>query len=181
MANWANVNYVIEGDAQDIAKIGNVIDSINKSIMPPFKNSDKNWEGNIILALGGEVNVMGGFITEYTINENTIHISAEEAWSLTDFGKLLTELFPNVKVYYRIIECGSGIFETNDFDGKYFPEIYYLDSYINGQCYCAYFNSMDDAIDYLREFGIISEEEITRYNETAMPNCIYIHDIVFVD
>ena len=53
MANWASTSYRIEGSERELRKIFNVIeDFITGKNEPVEKNASREWEGNIVKALG---------------------------------------------------------------------------------------------------------------------------------
>ena len=53
MANWASTSYAIEGSKSDLERVFNVIDGFVKGNTKPVEeNASKEWEGNIVKALG---------------------------------------------------------------------------------------------------------------------------------
>ena len=77
-------------------------------------------------------NYLRGFIQEYEMQEGVIRIKAEEAWGATDFRHVLAKLMPELTIYFIVEEPGCEVYVTNDADGKYFPDQFYLDACING-------------------------------------------------
>ena len=56
-------------------------------------------------------------------------------------------------MYYREEECGCGVYYTNDANGEYFPERYYLDSYVDNS---EYFTTIEEAAAYVS--GIMGKD-----------------------
>ena len=57
MANWASTSYRIESKQKDLQEIYDLFMEFNENGRTPFDNlTDKNWEGNIVWALGGDTN-----------------------------------------------------------------------------------------------------------------------------
>lgn len=54
MANWASTSYRIEGSESDLKKVYDVIDNfVTGKSKPVLEDASKEWEGNIVKALGG--------------------------------------------------------------------------------------------------------------------------------
>lgn len=125
MANWASTSYRIEGSESELRKIFNVIeDFITGKNEPVEKNASREWEGNIVKALGAtkeqmEKYYLRGFIYEYEFKNNILSIEAQEAWGATDFRHILRQLMPELIIYFVVDEPGCEVYATNDADGKY--------------------------------------------------------------
>lgn len=82
MANWASTSYRIEGSKSDLERVYGVIDDFMSERRKPIEeNAAKEWEGNIVKALGAtdeqvSKNYLRGFIQEYEMDGNTIRIEA---------------------------------------------------------------------------------------------------------
>ncbi len=191
MPNWATTDYVIEGPKETLEKIYNALEHHDV-----ISGTDNDWEGNILKELGidweeleikekeNTVSFEGyylrGFIEDYKWENDkhiAIRINAEEAWGLTDFHKLLEQGIPDIKVYYIVEEPGCELYGTNDVEGKYFPDRYYIDAFIEGKDYTEYFTSKEDAFDFVKKIsGLETEKEIEAFNETAEDDFIYFHE-----
>lgn len=148
MANWAYTSYVIEGPKE-------VLQKIEQAILhhPVSEGADEHWEGDVLNALGckwvsrdddrEKGKYMRGFINEkpWWADEDyaVLRFDAEEAWGATDFNEVLKENFPEIKVFYSVEEQGEGVFFTNDKEGKYFPDRFYVDTCIDGNYQSEYF------------------------------------------
>ncbi|MGF0099258.1 hypothetical protein ACQRD6_13165, partial [Prevotella sp. SGI.027] len=106
MANWATTSYRIEGSKSDLKRVFNVIDGFMTAKRKPTSvTTSKDWEGNVVEALGAteeqlSKNYLRGFIQEYEMDGNTIRIEAEEAWGATDFRHVLRTLMPKLTIYF---------------------------------------------------------------------------------
>lgn len=141
MANWASVDYVIEGPKETLKRI---YDAIQHPVVEP--DSDERWEGNVLNTLGIEWRVrqpdgsgyyIRGFIQDKESIEfnpdinDTLTFYAEEAWGITDFHKLLEKGIPGIKVYYCVVEENDELYATNDKEGKYYSYRWNADICVN--------------------------------------------------
>lgn len=166
MANWAFTSYAIEGPNETLQKI-------EQAMLHPVEEGDDGWEGAILKALGitweerkpgGTGKYMRGFIDDkpWWDGEDILRFDAQEAWGATDFNEVLEENFPDIKVYYSVEEEGGEVYATNDAEGKYFPERYWIDACINNCYQSEYFASKEHALDYISR---ISSGEVTTFDE----------------
>ena len=84
MANWASTSYRIEDSKSDLERVYGMIDNfMSERRKPVEENASKEWEGNVVKALGAtdeqvSKNYLRGFIQEYEMDGDTIRIEAEE-------------------------------------------------------------------------------------------------------
>ena len=191
MANWASTSYAIEGSKSDLERMFNVINDFVKSNVKPVEaNASKEWEGNIVKALGASEeqmknNYLRGFIQTYEIIDGVLYIEAEEAWGATDFRHLLAKLMPELTIYYIVEECGCEVYATNDCDGKYFTESYYVDICIDGDYFNDYFNTEEQVLSYVAQLlkkESVTMKDIDEWNEEQddNENYIYVHEFKYV-
>ena len=191
MANWASTSYAIEGNKSDLERVSNVINDFVKSNVKPVEaNASKEWEGNIVKALGASKeqmknNYLRGFIQTYEIIDGVLYIEAEEAWGATDFRHLLAKLMPELTIYYIVEECGCEVYATNDCDGKYFTESYYVDICIDGDYFSKYFDTEKQVLAYVAQLlkkESVTMKDIDEWNEEQddNENYIYVHEFKYV-
>ena len=177
MANWASTSYAIEGSKSDLERVFNVINDFVKSNVKPVEaNASKKWEGNIVKALGAtdeqmKNNYLRGFIQTYEIIDGVLHLEAEEAWGTSDFRHLLAKLLQELIIYYIVEECGCEVYATNDYDGKYFTDSYYIDVCIDGDYLSEYFNMEERVLAYVAQLlkrEAITMEDIDEWNKNKM-------------
>ena len=191
MANIASVAYAIEGPQEtlDIIK-----EAINKAVNA---KDDKRYEEYITcLNLGFteeeiEKSRLGGLITEEAeIRDGALRFWTEERWGLQDFEELLMQKFPDIKVYWVVEESGMEIYCTNDKDGKYFPDRYWVDACIDGEYQSEYFIQKKSAFQWLANITqgrVKNSDELGIFNSdyedsgTEDENFIYIHEFEIVD
>ena len=153
MPNWASTSYRIEGRKEDLVKVR---DAIKKARAMSNKDISKGWEGYVVELLGAtkkqiDTNYLRGFIEFYEIDNNVLRIDAEEAWGATDFRHVLADIMPQLSIYFIVEECGCEVYATNDKEGKYFPERFYLDTCINGICRSDYFETEEEVLNNVAE------------------------------
>ena len=109
MANWAQTSYRIEGNSKDLQELIDLCKAFLDKKRPVMdKGASVEWEGNIILALGIELDTsyIRGFIQSYELVDGILYIEAEEAWGATDFRHLLEGHCRSVAV--RNVNSGAG-------------------------------------------------------------------------
>ncbi len=175
MANWAKTEYRISGDAETIKKVFTAVDGCATGKIAKSEGSSNSWEGNVILALGGNLSgrYLRAFIQEYSYNEDgSIRIVADEAWGRSGFKECLQELFPELEVLYRTEEEGMEIYQTNDVEAVHFWERYVMRYWKEDDSETVYFGSKPEAYAYIGELtgGADNEESLKRWNEANVGN-----------
>lgn len=172
MANWAITNYVIEGPKEVLHRIYNAI--LHHDVEG---QSDENWEGNTLVALGIEWDrrnptgkYMRGFIDKHSVDlrKDVLMFEAEEAWGATDFNEVLEENLP-VKVYYNVEEPDCGLYATNDKEGKYFRDRWFVDTCIDGDYNAEYFTEEKYVYEWLSDITngrIKCGKDVNEFNES---------------
>jgi hypothetical protein len=185
MANMASVSYAIEGPKKTLQKI-------NEAIVVAIHTDDNRYElykvaEYLKLPIKNDTRLGGEISEEPTWDENTgaLRFWSEERWGLQDFAELLEKYFPDIKVYWTVEECGMEIYCTNDKEGKYFPERYWVDTCIDSIYNSEYFKTKKDVYEWLDKltYGRVkSEEDAEEFNAdyedagTDDENFIYIHE-----
>ena len=190
MANWASTSYRIEGSKSDLERVYGMIDNfMSERRKPVEENASKEWEGNVVKALGAtdeqvSKNYLRGFIQEYDMDGDTIRIEVEEAWGATDFRHVLAQLMPELTVYYIVEEPGCEVYATNDDGGRYFPEKFYVDACVNGDYQSEYFETEEQAMAYaaeLLDMEKMTQAKLESWNEDQEgDDFIYIHEFEIV-
>lgn len=186
MANRASTSYVIEGSKAEVSKVYQVIDDFMSGRKQPVaETASDDWEGNIVKTLGATDEQMKkylrGFIQWFDFDGCVLRIDAEEAWGATDFYEVLGELMPNLTIYFSVEEPGCEIYATNDADGKYFADRFYVESAVNNNYAHEYFTEKKDAMSYVAELlgrENVSKEELDKWNEEQedYDAYIYVHE-----
>lgn len=199
MANWASTSYAIKGPKE-------ALERIEKAILDHHitEGADEHYEGDILNALGIEWlsrnddrengKYMRGFTSDdpwWADDDHTVlRSSAEEAWGITDFYKVLMENFPDVKIYYCVEEPGIEIYATNDKEGTYFSERYYVDACIDGEYQMDYFSNEESMYKWIADVTknrVKTPEEVNVFNDDyedsdgADENFIHIYEFEVID
>lgn len=196
MANWASTSYAIEGPKEVLEKIEQAIFHHDVEV-----GSSKDWEGNVLSALGitwirrtqsGQGKYMRGFINGepwYDFGTGALRFDAEEAWGVTDFNEVLEENLP-VKVYYVVEEPDCEVYATNDQEGKYFPDRFYVDTCIDSNYQQEYFKTKEAVYKWLSEITegrVKCEKDVDEFNDgykdsdAADENYIYVHEFNVIE
>jgi len=161
MPNWNFTAYRVTGNKEKCADLYNKIKSLEDMKESLCENDfGKLWCGNLVHLLGGDENdykntYCRGHITGYELHpDGDLLFNVESAWSeLNQFRHFIEKAVGGIKIYHSSEEPGMELFRTNDKDGKYFPQKYYLDiSDDNNDVYeTEYPESLDEAKKILSE------------------------------
>lgn len=189
MANWASTTYAIEGSKQSLE---NILGSICLAITA---DNNKYEEYNACVDLGFtekelEGKRLRGEITEQPKMENgVLKFCAEEAWGLQDFEALLRQKSSDIKVYWIVEEPGLEVYVTNDKEGKYFSDRYWVDTAQDDIYQSEYFKTEEDIYKWLSEIThgrVNCKEDVETFNAkhensgTDAENFIHIHEFTVV-
>jgi len=121
MANICTINYVIEGEKQEL-------DALYGTMKALQENGEIDYPvglGRLVEALGKkaeDVECRGGW-TELERQADTLRMTFETAWTpCFEVTALLQEVYPSIRIYYKAEEPGCEVYMKNDAEGKYFPE-----------------------------------------------------------
>ena len=148
MTNWASTSYCIEGSKEDLRRLYKLFDFMTGSKLFLVGSSD-SLGANILKELGTteeqlSKNNIHGFIDTYEFDENVLRIETKEVCHVSDFRYLLAQLMPKLKIYYILEKWENHVYNSNDTDGKYFPERYLVHACINGTTFHEYFRTEDE-------------------------------------
>lgn len=135
MPNWCFTYYAAEGPKDQLQKLYDTMARV-ASMSPPglIENSfGSSWLGNLVMASGVDPLKQQNFRCRgeyYSVDLNQsgyLTFDTMTAWCEADDTRhLIEQKFPGVHLYYISEEFGCGYWETNDLQGKYFPERYYF-------------------------------------------------------
>lgn len=184
MANMASVAYAIEGPQKDL-------EEIFKAICLAVDGNHGHWEEyQACINLGfTEQEIkgrsLGGEISEQPdLGEGVMRFWAEERWGLQDFNEVLEQKFPDIKIYWVVEEPDGEVYCTNDADGKYFPERYWVDTAQDDIYQSEYFKTEEQVYGWLSKITngrVKCKEDVDKFNSdyedsgTDCENFIYIH------
>ena len=186
----ASVAYAIEGSEESLKKIA---EALIKAVHSDDKRYEMYQAAEYLKLPITEETCLGGEISEeptWDENTGTLRFWSEERWGLQDFNELLEAQFPDINVYWIVEECGCEVYCTNDKEGKYFPQRYWVDTAIDDIYNSEYFETKEQVYKWLDELTngkIKSEADVDRFNNeheeagTECENFIYIHEFEVED
>lgn len=190
MANMASVSYAIEGPEESLEKI-------EEALISAVNSDDKRYEmyqaaEYLKLPIKNDTRLGGEISEEPTRDDNTgaLKFWSEERWGLQDFAELLEKQFPDIKVYWIVEESGCEVYCTNDKEGKYFPERYWVDTAIDDIYNSEYFKTEEQLYKWLDKITcgrVKCKEDVEEFNAdyedsgTDDENFIYIHKFEIED
>lgn len=187
MSNTCFTTYkVVSENKKDVTKLFKTIQRLEKRKTPLVKNGwydPKLWLGCLVKALGGDPNKVycRGTITFYEMEDDVLTLNTETAWAeMSETRHFIESCFPGMKIYYIEEESGCERFYTNDSEGIYFKDRYYLDGFDDSE----FFENLEDAAKYVKEivghdveadFDVI-DKALSNYveeHEEDEPDCYY--------
>lgn len=169
MANETDSQYVLIGTKKDIDTIYNELDKLDIE-------SDNAYTLFSNLGMSEDklrkFNLRCWFKDYNRVNDLLLFVDAGEAWTVTDFKDALQELFPDIKVYFLVIEPGCGVYLSNDYDHIIFDENYYLDvSSENGVDEVCFLRTKEGCVNVINK---LFNTELKTYEEMK----VYINDVL---
>lgn len=146
MPNWCYNDCFISGPKNEVKPLYEKLNSwVSKNIKP--NGFGLNWLGNIVLNAGFSVDeqekgkdevlrARGSIINDFEYHDDdeepNIWFTYESAWAPfpDTWKKILRKHAPHCKFYYFAEEPGMGIYETNDINGRFFANDYYVETNI---------------------------------------------------
>lgn len=187
MSNTCFTTYkMVSENKKDVTKLYKTIQRLEKRKTPLVKNGwydPKLWLGCLVKALGGDPNKVycRGTITFYEMEDDVLTLNTETAWAeMSETRHFIESCFPGMKIYYIEEESGCEIFNTNDSEGIYFKDRYYLDGFDDSE----YFETLEEAAKYVKDivghdveadFDVI-DKALNAYmeeHEEDDPDCYY--------
>ncbi len=168
MANYVFTRYAIEGKKEVLEKIAEVINSGDGYTLTAIEtlglSTEDLWDG--IKRAEWEK----GARVEERAGKHVLFFTQAYPWAQEDvIDWVLREMGDEeAEIYYVMDLVEENIHETNDREGKYFPERYTV--YVDGAEDEAYFVTYEEALDYVRSQLKLSDdyntiEDIEEYCE----------------
>lgn len=193
MANWCYTAYVVEGDAEEVKNLYELMKGLQERKEPSIKNGfGTTWLGCLVDALGGDWNKVWcrGEWDNLQFDGTVLRFSTMTAWSpCNETFDLVCKKFLSLRYFYQSEEPGMVEYRTNDREGKYFPDRYIADiCTADGEYFCEYFTDLSSLFGWLEEIAeqpvkSLQEvdalvEEWEKVNEDAFGN---IHEYQITD
>lgn len=153
MSNTCFTTYKIIGKKESVAKLHRTIKELDDRQTPLVENewyNPKLWLGCIVAALGGnpEDTLCRGTITHYELADDVLTVNTETAWTeMAETRRYIKDCFPDLRIYYLEEEEGCERFNTNDAEGLFFKERYYLDTSDGAKYFC----TLQEVADYAED------------------------------
>ena len=192
MPNWCFSTYQIEGKKEEMEALYNKMKELQEMPETLIDNGfGVKWLGNLVEVLGGDWNSIGcrGTWDDLEYDGYTVSFTTETAWNpCFETFELVERIYPSLKIYYTAEEEGNDYYITNDREGKYFPERYWVDTAQDDVYQSEYFSDEESMYKWLEEkYGVKNEEEVEAWNDDYEEtgdddeNFINIHKFEIVD
>lgn len=161
MPNWSSVTYKITGKKNELNDFKNEIEiAIN----------NKKYELNLWLLYRnlGAAYLERGLIYAASIEDNVLTFSIDYAWKQDPmFIYLLQECYPSFDIYYEEFEPGMRIWETNDVNGIFFKERFWLtvQNYKDGDFEEEFFETQEQVFEYINKTNGTEIKSIEEYDK----------------
>ena len=179
MSNTCFTSYkVVSENKKDVTKLFKTIKRIDGRKTPLVENGwydPKLWLGCLVKALGGDPNKVycRGTITFYEMEDDVLTLHTETAWAeMSETRHFIESCFPGMKIYYIEEESGCEIFNTNDSEGIYFKDRYYLDGFDDSE----YFETLEEAAVYVKEIVGHEVEATVKAIDKALSDYVEEHE-----
>ena len=156
MANTCFTTYkCVSENPKDLKKLYQKLQYMDNRKTPVVTNgwfNPKRWLGCLVKALGGDPKKIycRGEISDYELEDDVLTINTETAWSeMCETRRFIESVFPGLKIYYIEEEGDCEIYNTNDKDGLFFSDRYYLDS--DGAVDEHYFKTIGELAEVISE------------------------------
>ncbi|WP_443897971.1 hypothetical protein [Paraprevotella clara] len=156
MPNWCSTAYVVEGDAQEVKSLYELMNGLQERKEPSVENGfGTSWLGCLVDALGSDWNEVRcrGDWANLEMDGDTLRFTTETAWGpCNETFDLVCKKFPSLCYYYQTEEPGMVIYATNDVSGKYFTDKYIVDMCTpDEEYYCEYFGDEEAMYKWFEE------------------------------
>ena len=156
MANTCFTTYkCVSDNSKDVKKLYKTLQRMEKRKTPIAKNSwydPKMWLGCLVKALGGDPEKVycRGMVTFFDYDNDVLTIDTETAWGeMSETRHFIESCYPGMKIYYCEEESGCEVYNTNDAEGQFFDNRFFLDN--EGDIDEPYYESIEKAAEAVSE------------------------------
>lgn len=156
----ARTHYVFVGDSETIGSLSKAVKDL-ESADTPYIESDygHRYIGCLILAFGGtpDLEQCDGEFSRLEINGDVLSLEIVSQFCDSLYlQEIMERLYPTIKCFYFIESKRAGLFQTNDQDGKYFPQRVAV-AFDDGKSESVkYFSAYHEAVQWIHaNFGIV--------------------------
>ena len=153
--NYFTTYKCVSENPKDLKKLYQKLQYMDNRKTPVVTNgwfNPKRWLGCLVKALGGDPKKIycRGEISDYELEDDVLTINTETAWAeMTETRHFIESCFPGMKIYYIEEEGDCEVYNTNDADGLFFTDRYYLDS--DGPIDEHYFKTIGELTEVISE------------------------------
>ena len=162
MANWCNTAYVIEGNAQEVKELYELMKRLEEREEPSVENGfGTAWLGCLVDALGGvcgEIRCNGDW-SDLLFDGELLRFSTETTWSpCNEVFDFVCRKFPTLRYYFQSEVSGMEEYWTNDRESKYFTDKYIIEVYTPDKEY--FHEHLTDLAALLKRFEEIANQPV---------------------
>lgn len=193
MRNYCKSVYVIDGDTQEVKELYELMKDLGKRKEPFVRNSyGTTFLGCLLAALGEKwyaEDCQGAWYNLQMVDD-TLRFTVETIISPRPMVfDLVCKKYPSLTNYYRAEAPATVLYETNDSEGKYFPEKYRVEVFtLEDKFMAEYFTGLPAVFEWLGKiFGqtVKSEEQVNelvaQWQEESKYAYCYIDKFKIVD
>ena len=162
MPNWCYTVCKVSGSQEEVQDFASKLKYLEELPESLVKNGfGKTWLGNLVTLFNEDWNEIScrGEWTDVELDDNELTIWMETAWSPPfSLFEMIESKYDTIKIYYLADEWDMNYHITNDSEGKYFTERYFLADN-DGSLY------HDTLEDLLKDFNSKFDTSFTTYEE----------------
>lgn len=162
MPNWCYTTCKVAGSQEEVQDFASKLKYLEELPESLVKNGfGKTWLGNLVTLFNEDWNEIScrGEWTDVELDDNELTIWMETAWSPPfSLFDMIESKYETIKIYYLADEWDMNYHSTNDSEGKYFTERYFLGDN-DGSLY------HDTLEELLNDFNSKFDTSFTTYEE----------------
>lgn len=181
MANYCSTDVIVTGKRDSLVVLKTIMEKCEEK--GKLENGWGNtWLGNLVDAFGEDWQKIPCRGTWDVCEDETEYLRfyTESAWApTTELFKMIERHLPDLKIYYSAEEPGCCIYETNDVEGKYFPDRCQVDWYVHNHGEgTEYFRDLGEALNFIQGMAgreINTVEDVEEFCEEIMQDDYYVY------
>ncbi len=183
MANWYSTEYTFAGDRSSLEALYELMRKTEEL----HADSDGTWFSYLLDAMGENPNEIAcrGYWSDLKLNDDTLTFITFTAYQpLPQIMYMLCQRYPGIEYYFFTEGCENREYQTNDRDGRFYPERYVLsydhDSYYRDEeellagireLTGMSFDTADDAKAYFEEHPEVGNQSLILYEVNVIDTC----------
>lgn len=156
MPNWCSTAYAIEGDANELQSLYELMEKLQERTEPSVPNGfGTAWLGCLVNALGEDWEKVfcRGSWYDLEFNGQVLTFNTETAWSpCNETLDVVCKKYPSLNYLYRSEEPGMALYYTNDEEGRYFSDRFCVEVCTSEEeYYTEYFTDLQSVYEWLEK------------------------------